>query len=1449
MTTAELMAELKKANINLAVIENDLVIRGKKQLLNAELLTQIREHKPALLDLLQAGEKADAEGSNRTAHSPEVLPLVELTAAEIEEVAKAVPGGAANVQDIYPLAPLQEGILFHYLLDGGGDAYLMRFLSSFDTRARVDKYVTALQAVVDRNDILRTAVLWEGLPEPMQVVWRKAPLQIEEIELDSAAGDAAEQMYARFDPRRLRIDVRQAPLLRLHIAYDQAKNRWLMLMLLHHLVGDHTTLEVMEAEIQAYLLGQEERLPKPLPFRNLVAQARHGISQQEHEAFFRQMLGDVDEPTTPFGLLDVLGDGTGIEEASLVLGDDLALRLRANARRLGITAASLFHVAWAQVLAEASGRANVVFGTVLFGRMQSGEGAERVLGLFINTLPIRITVDKEGVAASARRTHALLAELMRHEHASLALAQRCSAVPTQAPLFSSLLNYRYDSARTPSEETLQAWEGIARLRGDERTNYPLVLSVNDRGRGFSLDAQTPAAIGPMRVCEFMRTALESLVDALESAPATAVRALEVLPASERHQLLYEWNDTKADYQSDKCVHEVFEDLAVRAPNSTAVVFENESFSYAELNRRANQLAHYLRELGVKPDATVAICMERSFGLIVAFLAVLKAGGAYLPLEPDYPVERLRFMVEDSQPVALLTQSKFVGLFAKIDHGLPVLQLDDPDSQWKSQPEKNPSSEEAGLTPLHLAYIIYTSGSTGQPKGVMVPHRAINRLVLNNGYAMIRPGDRVAFAANPAFDATTLEVWAPLLNGGCVVVIDKAVLLEPVRFCEALRLQRVSLLWLTVGLFNQYADILASDLANLRYLIVGGDALSPSVMARVLQNGAPQHLLNGYGPTETTTFATTYEITAVPEDARTIPIGHPIANTQTYILNALGQPVPIGVPGELYIGGAGVARGYLNRPELTAERFLSDPFSDEPGARMYRTGDLARWLPDGNIEFLGRNDFQVKIRGFRIELGEIEARLAEHPAVREAVVLAREDTPGNKRLVAYYTVSLVNESERDTVGAEQFRAHLSASLPEYMVPAAYVRLESLPLTPNGKLDRKALPVPEALAYSARGYEPPKGEMEMKLASIWAEVLKVDRVGRHDDFFDLGGHSLLAVQLILRLQHIIPGEPLPLRAVLEAPTVERFAVWLDNHKEDEQEILVRVRPGTAERMPFFCVHGAGGNVLSMRPLAMALPPDLPVYFLQAKGLDGSAPFETVEETAQYYVDEIRKVQPHGPYQLGGGSYGGLVAFEMARVLEQLGEPVAALIMIDVMNPAFGRFMSKRERLSRHARFYTRRVAVHARKLLTLPPGEWLGYTRGRFKALSKYLRGTVGGVPAVKRKEFPADPDWEKIKSAAGTRLGEILERVGRASRIASIRYVPKPYNGAALLIQASDHFDTPYEDEYQGWKPVIRGAIEIFKVEGDHVTIFEDPAARPIAARIDAKFRESSVEVDLVSLRS
>ncbi|MGH8654271.1 MAG: condensation domain-containing protein, partial [Gammaproteobacteria bacterium] len=590
-----LLAQLHENNVTLSIKGDELVVQGKRQTLAPALLTLLRENKATLIELIKAGEYVAPRKTvvnvppnlispECKVITPEMLPLVQLTAEEIEKIVKGVPGGAANIQDIYPLAPLQEGILFHHLMEGESDPYILGSLYSFDSRQRLESYLEAMQAVIERHDILRTGVVWEGLSEPVQVVWRKAVLAVEEVALE--VGDGARQLRERYNPRSYRMDVRRAPMLRVAIAQDEEKGRWLMMLLRHHLIGDHTTLEVMQEEIEAYLLGQGNRLAKPLPFRNLVAQARLGMSREEHEGYFRELLADVEEPTAPFGLLNVQGDGTGIAQAHMRVEAGLARRIRERARKLGVSAASLCHVAWGQVAARTTGREDVVFGTTLFGRMQGEEGIDRAVGLFMNTLPVRLRVGEQGAEESVREAHRQLAGLMRHEHASLALAQRCSGVPAPAPLFTSLLNCRR-SGQASTPEKAQTWEGIKGLYGESRNNYPLNLAVDDLGDGFRLATLAEATVDAQRVCEYMHRALESLVEALESEPSRPLKALEVLPEAERCQVLYEWNATEGEYPRERCVHELFEAQVAKTPDAVAVVYEEATLSYGELNRRAN----------------------------------------------------------------------------------------------------------------------------------------------------------------------------------------------------------------------------------------------------------------------------------------------------------------------------------------------------------------------------------------------------------------------------------------------------------------------------------------------------------------------------------------------------------------------------------------------------------------------------------------------------------------------------------------------------------------------------------------------------------------------------------------------------------------------------------------------------------------------------------------------
>ena len=1051
--------------------------------------------------------------------TPEMLPLIDLAPDEIAAIVSLVPGGAPNVQDIYPLAPLQEGILFHHLLGGEGDPYLMGVLVSFDTREHLDTHLQALQAVIDRHDILRTAVLWEGLREPVQVVWRKATLKVEEVVLDPCAGDPAKQMYALFDPRYHRINVREAPLLRINVAYDEQNRRWLMMFLRHHLAGDHNTLEVMQQEGLAYRLGRASELPPSEPFRNLVAQARLGVSEQEHIVFFRKLLQDVDEPTAPFGILDVQGDGAGIEDASLTLERHLSLRLRAQSRRLGVSAASLCHVAWAHVLARTTGRNDVVFGTVLFGRM-GARASDRVLGPFINTLPVRIKIGEEAADATVRRMHFLLADLMRHEHAPLALAQRCSGVPAPAPLFSALFNYRHSVSASRADSD-RAWKGIQFLYGKERTNYPVTLSVDDMAEDFALSVQAVNPIDPFRVCQFMCTAVQALIQALETSSPVAVSTLEILPPSERHRVLEEWNQTQREY-SNESFCELFQVQARRTPDAVAVLDAHRQMSYAELHRESNQLASYLKRLGVGPEVRVGICMDRSIAMVVGLLAILKAGGAYVPLDPAYPVERLRFMLEDAQAAVLLTEANVWQRLQLSYEGTVICCDEESEEIWgeKDQDLAHWLDEE------NLAYLIYTSGSTGRPKAVGVCHRSLIAL-LHWAQEVFSPEETAGVLASTSicFDLSVFEIFLPLSRGGRVIVVGNALELDGLECRDQLTL------------VNTVPSVLLEVLrmkaipASVQVVNLAGEVLSPALARQVYERTTVKRLLNLYGPTEDTTYSS-YACVKRGEEEQ-VSIGKPIANTQMYVLNGNLDLAPIGVAGELYIGGAGLARGYVNRPDLTAEKFVPNRYSKVAGERLYRTGDLVKWSADGNLEFVGRVDHQVKLRGHRIELGEIEASLAECPGIAEAVVVAKEIAAGDKCLVAYFT-----SAGNADVNSEGLRAHLAAKLPPYMVPAAYVRMQNLPLTANGKLNRKALPEPTGDAYTLQRYEAPVGEIESALARIWADVLRLERVGRNDNFFDLGGHSLLALRVVSRVKELLQAE-LGLRDLFARPVLAEVA----------------------------------------------------------------------------------------------------------------------------------------------------------------------------------------------------------------------------------------------------------------------------------------------------------------------
>ncbi|CAN7202742.1 amino acid adenylation domain-containing protein [Bradyrhizobium sp. LjRoot220] len=1111
-----------------------LAVRMLERLQRHSLSTDVRTlfAKPVLADFaarLDGGGVAEAPANaiplQAAAITPGMLPLISLEQSDIDRIAASVPGGVANIKDIYGLSPLQDGILFHHLLAAEGDPYLLVGQMAFASRDLLDRYLAAVRQVIDRHDILRTSIQWEGLSTPAQVVWRQAPLIVTEVELDRDS-PAHQQLARRFDPRRNRIDLGHAPLLRFAVARDAEKNRWLLLVLLHHLIGDHSTLEVMHDEVRKILSGRGQELPAPYPFRNLVAQARDSEATAEHERFFRDMLSDIDEPTTPFGLDGVHGDGGGVAEARRTLSQSLNGRLRVQARRLGVSLASLCHLAWGQVLARSSGRDRVVFGTVLFGRMHAGAGGDRTMGLFINTLPLRLDLDGTAVEDSVRRAHAQLTELMGHEHASLALAQRCSNVAAPAPLFSSILNYRHNAmpAGSTTDETAAGVDGIEWLGGEERTNYPLMLSVEDYGQALGLTAQVIDPLSPERICALMQHALGQLAESLEQRPYLPVRQLDILPPGERELLLKTWNRTDARYPRDRCFHQQFEEQVREYPDAIALVFCETKLSYGELNKRANRLARGLRDCGVGTDVVVGLALERGVAMMVALLAVLKAGGAYLPLDPDYPPERLSHMLHDSGAALVLTQASLLEQFAPVlkETGAEAWLLDDEDRGEGA----DASNLDLAVHPESLAYVIYTSGSTGLPKGVMVRHDAVtNFLATMAQQPGMTPKDRVLGLTSLSFDIAVLELWLPLTLGARVVLADRAAAHDPAQLKAMVTTQGVTLIQATPSTWRMLLDHDGPLLPPSCRVLCGGEALPPDLSRRLVAQAG--EVWNLYGPTETTVWSARHRLDA--QDDRPV-LGGPIGNTTLHILDHDLNLAPVGVAGELYIGGEGLARGYWQRGALTAERFIPDPFGP-PGSRLYRTGDLARWRSDGVIEYIGRADHQVKIRGFRIELGEIEARLLEQAAVRSAVVVAREAGAG-RQLVGYV-------SGEASLDGSALKTALSSVLPDYMVPARIVVLDRLPLTPNGKIDRKALPAPDQLA--AAEHVAPRTPTEAALAAIWADLLRRPNIGVTDNFFELGGDSLTAVQLVSRIKRDL-GHDLPLNRLFEMTTIETMAAGL-------------------------------------------------------------------------------------------------------------------------------------------------------------------------------------------------------------------------------------------------------------------------------------------------------------------
>ena len=880
--------------------------------------------------------------------------------------------------------------------------------------------------------------------------------------------------------------------------------------------------------------------------------------------------------------------------------------------------------------------------------------------------------------------------------------------------------------------------------------------------------------------------------------------------------LTDWDLSYSEHARDETLAALIEAQADRTPQAIAVVNDDQQITFEDLNQRANRLAYYLRQQGAGPDHLVGVCIERSVHTIVTLLAVLKAGAAYLAIDPLLPPERIRFIQEDSQFSLLVTTESLLPLFSSV-HGEAILLERDP---WQESPAENLA---VTVEPHHLAYLIYTSGSTGKPKGVEIPRGALlNFLFAMQDLLHLSEQDRVLAITTFSFDIAALEIWLPLLAGAQMVLVSRDDATDGQRLSALIEQHDITLLQATPVTWRFLFLAGWKGRTNMQ-AICGGEPMPRDLALQLAP--AVSLLWNMYGPTETTVWSTAYPVI---NPHGPILIGRPIANTHCYVLDSERQPVPTGVTGELYIGGDGLARGYRNRPELTAAAFLPDPFAGGE-TRMYRTGDLARFDSDANIECLGRIDHQMKLHGHRIEPGEIEATLRDIPGITDAAVSLWHDAAGDERLVAY----LVTRSDSSPETLEVIR-RLKLFLPSYMVPSIYERIASLPVSANGKIDRKALPAPLEKARSrSELYEPPRDAVEETLAKIWRDVLSIERVGIHDNYFELGGDSLLAVQLILKIRQAFPESKPSLTTFWRAPTIAEFALTLNTDSAD-WSCLVPIRHGTA-RPPLFCVHGAGGNWMSLRPLALALPREQPFYCLQAQGLDGrTSPFSTVEDAAESYLDHIRQVQPHGPYHLAGGCFGGLVAYEMACRLRSMGETVSVLALIDTENHAYSQLIPKGRVLYFKVRFLIRRTIHHFQELERIDPARRFQYLRRRARIGLSALMDFAQSLSQEIRRPSRTDSDKPEVdfeKNDGG--FQHTLDVVREASMKAGQSFVPKPFRGDVLIFRAKQRPDDPYADSTLGWDPVVFGTVSAYEIDADHNTIFTHPAIQSVAQILDA----------------
>lgn len=1342
-------------------------------------------------------------------------PTLEQLAERIESQQHSVtPGLAASIlpaprPEHIPLSFSQQRLWLLDQITPHNPAYQIPGAVQLFGPLKVEALYKSLAEIVQRHEILRTTFpAVDG--EPGQVINHAFQLEMPVVDLSHLsppAQKAAARQVAE-DAAAQPFDLATGPLLRVTLLHLNPENHILLIMM-HHIVCDGwSLLRVFIREIaalyRAFVHGQPSPLP-PLPiqyadFALWQQQWAQNEPMQRQLAYWQKQLAGIPSvlslPTDhPRPAVQTFHGAV----QSLPLSPSLSQSLQALSLAEGTTLFMTLLAAFQVLLCRYTAQEDIAVGTPIANRNRTE--LEDLMGFFVNTLVLRTDLSgNPSFKQLLARVKEVALDAYAHQDQpfeQLADILRPERDMSHNPLFQVMFimqNLPEEAIELPdSGLTLKLWE-----IGNRSAKFDLTLSVEQVGDRLVPSFEYNTDLFEHSTIQQMLQHLEILLDAAANNRNCPILDLPLLTPPEREQILFTWNQTEQpDCLIESCLHELIEEQVARTPAAAAVIYADQVLTYQELNQRANQLAHTLREMGVGPETPVGICLERSLEMVVGLLGILKAGGLYVPLDPTYPPERIAFMMADSQITVLLTQAHLV---AQLPPSIAtVLCLD---SEWERIGNAAASNPVTTITPEHAIYMIYTSGTTGHPKGAVNTHRGlVNRLLWMQKVYQLTGQDRVLQKTPFSFDVSGWEFFWPLLVGASMVMAKPEGHKDSHYLIRLIQEQHITTLHFVPSmLYHFLAEPEVSHCTSLKRVICSGEALAYELQGQFFAHLPEVELHNLYGPTEAAIDVTAWR--CQPNARQTVPIGQPIANTQIYLLDKRLHPTPVGVPGELHIGGVNLARHYGQRPALTAAKFIPDPFGP-PGTRLYKTGDLARYWPDGTIEYLGRVDHQVKIRGFRIEPGEIEARLNQHPQIAASLVLVHKESPGNEQLLAYLVIT---QSPPPTI--TELRHFLQVKLPDYMIPAAFIYLDAFPLLPNGKIDRRALPAPDhARPDLAAGYTPPVTPIEETLADIWSGILGIDHIGIHDNFFELGGNSLLAVRLTARIQKQF-DITIPLANLFQGATIESLARILERQTAlMPPSSLVQIQPH-GPKQPFFCVHPAGGNVLCYVDLARHLSIEQPFYGLQAQGitLQENKPLHTtIEAMAAHYVAELQAIQPVGPYLLGGWSMGGTIAFEMAQQLRAQNQEVAFLALFDtpaIFTHENAGDVDEAELLANIAHQY--HMPLSLQNLRQIEPDNLLPYFIEQAKAANI--------LP----------PDLPQLR--------HYLDIYKLHNRIV-IDYQPQPYDGPVTLFRASEDFSEERDDPTLGWQPFVTQAVTIYPVPGNHGTMALEPHVRTLARHL------------------